>query len=148
MATNWWYPALCALAFALHVSAGAAASLASPANLAEPAPVLSFFQADGQGFHWRFWRADSNRVQSFLTAAAAPHHVFWSRSELCAYYVLGNTIYRSRIDVIPAQPERFADLPAAFGEVQVLWRCKLSKNYRVPMTPSFHAMPISCFSEV
>ena len=125
MAGGWRRRALCALAFALHVSAGAAGSPA------EPTPVLSFFQADGQGFHWRFWRADSNRVQSFLTAAAAPRHVFWSPSESRAYYVLGNGLYRSRIDVIPAQPERLADLPASFGEVHALWRERSTGRLRV-----------------
>lgn len=125
MAGRWLRRILCALAFALHASPEAAASPV------EAEPVLSFFQADGQSHHWRFWRADSNQVQSFLTAATAPRHVFWSLSESRVYFVLGNTIYRSRIDLIPAQPERLADLPTSLGEVQALWRERSTGHLRV-----------------
>lgn len=92
---------------------------------------MSFFQSHGQGCNWLFWRADSNQIQLFLTASSAPRHVFWSVPESNAYYVLGNAIYRSRIDRIPAQPERVADLPSSFGAVQALWRERSTGRLRV-----------------
>lgn len=98
---------------------------------AAPAPTLSFFQSNGQGYHWMLWRAGQARAALLLEMPARPRNIFWPAGETSVYYTLDGGIFRAPLDRLPSQAERLAGLPTNVGEIRALWRERGTRQMRV-----------------
>ena len=78
---------------------------AHTARAAPPAPTLSFFQSNGQGYHWMLWRAGPARATLLLEMPVRPRNIFWPDGETSVYYTLDGGIFRARLDRLPSQAE-------------------------------------------
>lgn len=124
----WRWPALLAMALATTLIPGAVVQ--GPASRT---PLLSYFQHDESGYRWMLWSAQTRRNALFLASPAMPRNVLWMPGEANVYYTLGRAVFRSRFDVTPARQERIAELPAATGEVRLLWIERGNRRLRIAL---------------